>query len=76
MRKQFTLVPFENGKFPVSSHYEDLLKTLYGNYMKLPGVEERKCKKHAILVDTEKSYEEYGHYRDGMKFDELTKSIR
>ena len=48
----------------------------YGDYMELPPEEDRKCKKHAILVDTERNYTEYAHYRDGMKFDILTRSIR
>lgn len=78
-REWFTetiLLPFEDGAFPVSAHYDELLTTLYGDYMRIPTVEERKCKVHAILVDTEKSYEEYAHYRDGMEFDVLTRSIR
>lgn len=78
-REWFTetiLLPFEDGTFPVSAHYDELLTTLYGDYMRIPTVEERQGKVHAILVDTEKSYEEYAHYRDGMEFDVLTRSIR
>lgn len=69
-------LPFEDGMFPVSAHYDEMLTTLYGDYMQVPTAEERKCKVHAILVDTEKSYELYTHYRDDMEFDVLTRSIR
>ena len=34
------------------------------------------CKQHAILVDFERSHENYLHYRDDMKFDVYTRSIR
>ena len=38
--------------------------------------EQRKYKEHAILVDLHRSYEHYKTYRDGMKFDVYTRSIR
>ncbi len=66
---------FENMKFPVSAHYDELLSTLYGDYMKLPSEEERKIKEHAILIDTERNYTEYENYRDGMVFDVLSRNI-
>ena len=69
-------LPFECLKLPVSKHYHDLLTMQYGDYMTLPSEEERRSKVHAILVDTEKNYTEYEHYRDGMTFDVLTRSIR
>lgn len=49
---------------------------LYGDYLRLPGEAEKERKRHAILVDTERSYRDYEHYRDGMTFDVLTQSIR
>ena len=69
-------VPFESLTVPVSKYYHDLLTMQYGDYMTLPAEEDRKCKVHAILVDTQKNYTEYEHYRDGMTFDVLTRSIR
>lgn len=67
---------FEDGEYPVSAHYDALLRQLYGDYTVLPPEEQRDIKQHAILVDLEHSYEEYTHYRDGMRFDVLTRSIR
>ncbi|MBE6638186.1 MAG: LicD family protein [Ruminococcaceae bacterium] len=70
------LADFEDGKYPVSEQSDAFLRLLYGNYMELPPPEERICKQHAILVDTEKSYELYQDYRDGMTFDVYTRSVR
>lgn len=69
-------MPFESMIVPISKHYHDMLTQQYGDYMTLPSEEERKCKVHAILVDTERNYTEYEHYRDGMEFEVLTRSIR
>lgn len=66
---------FEDMKVPVSVHYDELLTTMYGDYMTLPSEEERKIKEHAILIDTEHDYSEYEHYRDGMTFDVYTRNI-
>ena len=66
---------FENMIVPVSAHYNDLLTTMYGDYMRIPSEEERKIKVHAILIDTERNYAEYEHYRDGMTFDVYTRNI-
>lgn len=32
---------FEGGKFPVPKHYDEILKKIYGDYLKLPPVEKR-----------------------------------
>ena len=67
---------FRDSQFMLSSYYDALLTIMYGDYMAIPPEEDRKCKVHAILVDTEHNYTEYEHYRDNMTFDVLTKSIR
>ena len=67
---------FESIMIPVSLHYQELLTMQYGDYMTLPPIEERKCKVHAILVDTDNDFTKYKTYRDGLKFDTYTRSIR
>ena len=67
---------FEGKSYPIPAEFDILLHTLYGDYMQLPPPEARICKQHAILVDTEQSWEAYAHYRDHMKFDVYTRSIR
>lgn len=66
---------FEDMKVPVSAHYDELLTTMYGDYMRIPSEEERQIKVHAILIDTERNYTEYEHYRDGMTWDVHTRNI-
>ena len=67
---------FEGDQYPVSAHCDALLRHLYGDYLRLPSQEERECKRHSILVDLHHSYEDYAHYREGMVFDVLERSIR
>jgi hypothetical protein len=67
---------FEDGQFPVPAEYDRLLTQMYGDWKILPPEEKRKCKQHAILVDLERSYEQYENYRDHMTFDVYTRSIR
>ena len=73
MRQEMT---FEDGMYPVSAEYDALLKTLYGDYMRLPPPEQRVCKQHAILIDLNRSYETYSDYRKDMQFEVHTRSIR
>ena len=67
---------FEGEQYPISREYDKLLRILYGDYMRIPPPEERVCKQHAILVDLERSWEDYRNYRDDIKFDVHTRSIR
>ena len=67
---------FGAGKFSAPAQYDTILSTLYGDYMTLPPVEERKCKEHALLVDLNRGYQHYQGYRDGMEFETVTRSIR
>ena len=71
-----TELPFEGRGYPVPCAYEELLTTLYGDFMEIPALDQRQVKQHAILVDVERSYEYYAHYRDDMVFDVHTRSIR
>ena len=67
---------FEGTCYPVPAQYDALLTQLYGDWRTLPPAEQRAVKQHAILIDLEHSYEHYAHYRDGMRFDVYTRSIR
>ena len=78
-REWFTetvLLPFEDGEFPVSAHYDELLTALYGDYMIPTPVEKRGQKAHAEIVDLERSYTEYTGIQKKMKFKEYTRCIR
>ena len=67
---------FEDGVFPVSANYDELLTKLYGTYMEMPSEKVRAVKVHAELVDLEHSYEDYVGIQNDMTFDVLTRSIR
>lgn len=67
---------FEKHSFFCFSNYDALLRTMYGEYMILPPESERRIKEHAFLLDLEHSYEKYVNARDGVVFNELTRSIR
>lgn len=67
---------FEERKFPISAHYDEVLTKLYGNYMVPLPEEKRGCKVHGEIVDLEHSYEEYSGIQKTMSFKEYTRSIR
>ena len=69
-------LPFCGGTYAAPAEYDAVLRTLYGDYRTLPPVEERKCKEHALLVDLTHGQEHYKNYRDGMVFENPTRSIR
>lgn len=49
-------IEFENKKFPIISEFDIFLKAYYGDYMKLPPIEERVSKHNAYKIDLENSY--------------------
>ena len=67
---------FEGRSYTIARDYDTLLRILYGDYMQIPPPEKRVRKGHTILVDLNNSYEKYENYRDGMKFEVYTRSIR
>lgn len=69
-------MPFETDCFPVSAHYDQMLTALYGDYMTPLPPEKRGCKVHAVIVDTDHSYEDYIGIQSTMNFKEYTRSIR
>lgn len=49
---------FEGFDFPIPTGYDNILKTIYGNYMEFPPIEKR-GKWHTAIIDTEKPYTDY-----------------
>lgn len=67
---------FEEGHYPVSVHYHELLTTLYGDYMIPTPENKRGCKVHGEIVDLEHSYESYFDIVRTLQFREYSRSIR
>ena len=63
-------------RLPLSACYDELLTTLYGDYMTPPSEQELKKKVHAVKVDLEHSYEIYLDWQRQQQFTEYTRSIR
>lgn len=73
---QTVMMPFEQGRYPVSAHYDQLLTKLYGDYMTPPPACERSVKVHAEFVDLEHSYTEYLEQQQSASFHQHSRSIR
>ncbi len=57
---KYVELPFGENKFLVPNGYDSLLKSWYGDYMKLPPEEERIAKlSNVLFIDTENSYVNY-----------------
>ena len=69
-------MPFEGGSYPVSRHFDELLRVLYGDYLTPSSLPEREVKEHAALVDPENSYENYLDWQAEQKYQVYTRSIR
>ena len=69
-------LPFRDGMFFVPTHDDELLATMYGDYMRIPPEGERVVKAHSILVDLKRDFRHYENYREGMTWDVYTRSIR
>ncbi len=52
-------IPFEDTTFFASENIKEYLSYRYGDYMKLPSIEEQKASVHAFIYDVEKNYTEY-----------------
>lgn len=78
-RQWFTetrLWEFEGQMFPVSAHADAMLTKIYGDYMTPPSDGEKGCKVHGVIVDPDRSYEQYLQQQAEMKITEYARSIR
>ncbi len=57
--EDFTELPFENTKVRVPVNYDAYLTKDYGDYMKLPPVEERVTLHPTAIIDLNQSYKNY-----------------
>ncbi len=73
---QMASLEFEGREFSISACYDQMLTTIYGNYMTLPSEADRACKVHGEIVDLENSYEKYLETQKTMKFKGQSRSIR
>ena len=73
---EINFTQFEGMQLPITSHYDDMLKRIYGNYMEIPNIKDRNCKIHGVFVDLENSYMNYLDMQKKMTFDVYSKSIR
>lgn len=74
--EQSVKMRFEDSGFPVSAHYDEMLRVMYGDYMIMPTLEQRVCKRHAAIVDINKPYTFHLEEQRNMKIEKYTESIR
>lgn len=74
--EQSVKMRFEDSEFPVSAHYDEMLRVMYGDYMVMPTLEQRACKRHAAIVDINKPYTFHLEEQRNMKIEKYTESIR
>ncbi len=74
--EQSVKMRFEDSEFPVSAHYDEMLRVMYGDYMVMPTLEQRVCKRHAAIVDINKPYPFHLEEQRNMKIEKYTESIR
>ena len=67
---------FGDGKYPAPGNPDGILTIQYGDYLTMPSEDDRKIKRHVVLVDLKKPYTQYEHIREGMEFDVHVCSIR
>jgi len=67
---------FEGEGRPIPKEYDLLLRTMYGEYMKIPDEKEREIKKHALYLDMHKSYKENLKMQKNMEIISVGRSIR
>jgi lipopolysaccharide cholinephosphotransferase len=70
------MVDFEGKSVPISAYADEMLTLIYGDYRTPPPEEERRCKVHGVIVDTQRSYEAYLQQQKEMKVMEFARSIR
>lgn len=74
--EQSVKMRFEDSEFPVSAHYDEMLRVMYGDYMIMPTLEQRVCKRHAAIIDINKPYTFHLEEQRNMKIEKYTESIR
>ena len=56
--ERLTILPFEGKEYSAFQDYDEILRTEYGDYLKLPPEAERVWAHHPILIDFEHNYED------------------
>ena len=56
--QEYVELPFEDGEFMCFKKWDEYLRLMFGDYMKLPPESERVLKHHPIILDFEHDYDE------------------